>query len=97
MRDPINERAFQVTLGKRDEVIQAFSAGLPHQSFAVFIPSEIAPVCGAPARPCFHTVIQVMRVDAVPVMDHVLAVVISGQRLAKLLQRQVAAGWAVTF
>jgi hypothetical protein len=28
VRDPINERAFQVTLGKRDEVIQAFSAGV---------------------------------------------------------------------
>ena len=35
--NPLNERAFQVSLGKRNEEVQAFSPDSAHQSFAVTI------------------------------------------------------------
>jgi hypothetical protein len=50
--NPLKERVFQI-LGKWSQKVQALSAGSPQNSFAInHLPSETAPGCGAPERPC---------------------------------------------
>ena len=85
--NPLAQHVFQVIFRKRYEKVQAFSADSPHQSFAEAICLRRSHRCAEhPNSHAFHAPIQVLRVDPIAVMDNVVICVISGQRLAELLQ-----------
>ena len=90
MKNPLPKNASEVSRRERDQKIQAFSAGSPHQSFAETIGLRTSHRRTEHSHAhAFQSPVQFLRVDPIAVMNQVPIGVISGQLLAELLQRPV--------
>jgi len=85
MRDPLQKRAFQVVLRKRDQEVQALSPGRAHHPLAIRI--SLRGAHRRPKHPSAHgfcCLVQIFGVDPIAVMDHEAVRVVPRQGLSEL-------------
>jgi len=90
--DPVLQHLFQMPLPERDQEVQALPSDRPDQ------PLTNGVCLGRPHRRleysythCIHSLVQVRRKDAVPVVDQKTVRMFLGQRLVELLERPFSA------
>jgi hypothetical protein len=95
--NPLNQRAFQVSLRKRDLEVQALSPDGAYQSFAITIRLRTSHRRAQHSNSqALHSMVQLFRVDPIPVMDQISVWVISGSASRNCCSVHSAVGWAVT-